>query len=98
MSNALENLMPYVLNVPDYAKTLVDKHFPGALTLIFEKSNLVPDFITSGKNTVGIRVPNHLGFQKLCLGIANVLDGACVARQHMLKILCKMVQCLRQLL
>jgi len=76
MSNALENLMPYVLNVPDYAKTLVDKHFPGALTLIFEKSNLVPDFITSGKNTVGIRVPNHLGFQKLCLGIENVLDGS----------------------
>ena len=65
MSNALENLMPYVLNVPDYAKTLVDKHFPGALTLIFEKSNLVPDFITSGKNTVGIKGAKSFRLSKI---------------------------------
>jgi len=74
MSNALENLMPYVLSVPDYAKVLMEKHFPGALTLIFEKSDLVPDFVTSGKNTVGIRVPNHKGFQKLCLEIEDSKD------------------------
>ena len=39
MSNNLESLMSYVLYVPDYAKTLIDKYFPGALTLIFEKSS-----------------------------------------------------------
>ncbi len=69
MSNNLKNLMPYVKTMPDYAKILVDKHFPGALTLIFEKTELVPGFITSGKNTVGIRIPDHKGFQKLCLEI-----------------------------
>lgn len=74
MSNSLSALLPYVKNMPDYAKTLIDKHFPGALTLIFEKTELTPNFITSGKNTVGIRVPNHNGFQKLCLEIeGNVL-------------------------
>ncbi len=74
MSNNLESLMSYVLYVPDYAKTLIDKYFPGALTLIFEKSNLTPNFITSGKNTVGIRVPAHQGFQELCAKIdGNVL-------------------------
>ena len=52
MSNSLENLMPYVVSVPDYAKNLIEKHFPGALTLIFEKSDLAQNFITSGKNTV----------------------------------------------
>lgn len=66
MSNTLENLMPYVKNIPDYAKKLMEAHFPGALTLIFEKTDLAPDFITSGKDTVGIRIPNHTGFQKLC--------------------------------
>ncbi len=69
MSNNLENLMPYVKNIPDYAKTLIEKHFPGALTLIFEKTEFTPSFITSGKNTVGIRIPDHAGFQKLCLEI-----------------------------
>lgn len=74
MGNSLESLMPYVLYVPDYAKTLMDKHFPGALTLIFQKSNLAQDFITSGKNTVGIRVPAHKEFQELCTKIdGNVL-------------------------
>lgn len=71
MSNSIKNLMPYVKNIPDYAKILMDEYFPGALTLIFEKTDLVPDFITSGKNTVGIRIPNHKGFQKLCLEIEN---------------------------
>lgn len=69
MSHSLESLMPYVKSMPDYAKTLVNKHFPGALTLIFEKTDLAPDFITSGKNTVGIRIPDHNGFQKLCFEI-----------------------------
>lgn len=66
MSNTLENLMPYVKNIPDYAKKLTETYFPGALTLIFEKTHFAPDFITSNKNTVGIRIPNHAGFQKLC--------------------------------
>jgi len=69
MSNSLSNLIPYVNFIPDYAKTLIDRHFPGALTLIFEKSPLTKDFITSGKNTVGIRIPNHKGFQDLCAQI-----------------------------
>ena len=35
-----------------------EKYWPGALTLIFEKTDLVGDFLTSGFNTVGVRIPN----------------------------------------
>lgn len=35
-----------------------ENHWPGALTLIFEKQDMVGDFITSGYNTVGVRIPN----------------------------------------
>lgn len=74
MSNSLKNLTPYILEVPEYAKILIKKYFPGALTLIFKKSNKTKDFITSGQNTVGIRVPNHKGFWELCAKIpGNVL-------------------------
>lgn len=62
MSDKIENLYPYIKTIPDYAKNLMDKFFPGGLTLIFEKSDLCPFFITSGFNTIGIRIPNHKGF------------------------------------
>ena len=34
------------------------KHWPGALTLVVKKADLVGDFITSGYDTVGVRIPN----------------------------------------
>ena len=37
--------------------------------MVVEKSDLTPDFITNSMPTVGIRVPNHVGFQKLCQSI-----------------------------
>ncbi len=75
MSNSEENLFPYVKNIPDRAKKLMDRHFPGALTLIFEKSDKTPATVTSGKNTVGIRVPNNDVFKKLC----EIIDGHVLA-------------------
>lgn len=34
------------------------EHWPGALTLIFDKLDNVPDYVTSGFETVGVRIPN----------------------------------------
>ena len=69
MSNSIDNLRPYVKTIPDKAEELINKYFPGALTLILEKSNKTPNYITSGKNTVGIRVPDNIFFNKLCCAI-----------------------------
>jgi len=66
MSNDKKNLFKYVKKVPDKAQELIKKFFPGALTVVLEKSELTGDFITSGKNTVGIRVPDNKTFSKLC--------------------------------
>lgn len=75
MSDSVEHLVPYVKNIPSKARELMDKHFPGALTLIFEKSDMTPDCMTSYKNTVGIRVPNNPVFKRLC----EVVDGHVLA-------------------
>ena len=69
MSNNIANLRPYVKLLSENAENLVKKYFPGALTLVVEKSNLTKDYITSNKNTVGIRVPNNTFFQSLCENI-----------------------------
>ena len=69
MSDKLENLLPYVENSPPKAKEIADKFFPGAITIIVKKSDKTPDYITNSFDTVGIRVPNHEGFQELCKNI-----------------------------
>src|SRR5699024_9704275 len=66
MSDSVEHLLPYVKDIPPKAQELMQKHFPGALTLVFEKSDKTPDFVTSFKNTVGIRVPANPFFKSLC--------------------------------
>lgn len=54
-----EDLKKIVKNIPDTAKTLADAFWPGPLTMIFEKSDLVPGETTGGLSTVAVRYPNH---------------------------------------
>lgn len=41
------------------ARRLADLAWPGPLTLIVERSPIVPDNVTGGRSTVGLRVPSH---------------------------------------
>ncbi|MBR1753847.1 threonylcarbamoyl-AMP synthase [bacterium] len=70
MSSSIEYLEPYVKEISPKAQDLIKKHFPGALTLVLEKSGRTPDYITSGFNTVGIRVPDNDVFKEIC-GLAK---------------------------
>lgn len=51
------DLFKYAVNIPLKAKILAKTFWPGPLTLVLEKSALIPDHITSGQPTVGLRVP-----------------------------------------
>ncbi len=44
---------------PPEAEILAQKFWPGPLTLVLQKNNTICDLITSGLNTVGLRMPNH---------------------------------------
>ncbi|ADQ13866.1 L-threonylcarbamoyladenylate synthase [Halanaerobium hydrogeniformans] len=41
------------------AQKLIDKYWPGPLTLIFKKSSLVPAETSAGLDTVAVRMPSH---------------------------------------
>jgi L-threonylcarbamoyladenylate synthase len=41
-----------------YISILAQKFWPGPLTMVLKKSKLVPDIVTSGLDTVGIRMPD----------------------------------------
>ena len=66
MSNGVYNLLEYVKPIPKIGQELIKKHFPGALTVVTYKSDNTPYYITSGMETVGIRVPNNTIFQEIC--------------------------------
>ncbi len=52
-----DNLEEYVYVNQPYVEKLMKEFWPGPLTLVFEKKEIVPDYFTGGLNTVGIRVP-----------------------------------------
>lgn len=54
-----EMLRPLVKKVPAVAEKLMDAFWPGPLTLIFEKSDVVPRGTTGGLDTVAVRYPSH---------------------------------------
>ena len=54
----LNALVPIVKEVPEKAKILAEKFWPGPLTMIFEKSDLVPLETTGGLNSVAVRFPS----------------------------------------
>ena len=45
--------------VPDQAWQLAERFWPGALTLILPRHPHVPDVVTGGQDSVGLRVPDH---------------------------------------
>ena len=55
----LKSAERFVENVPAKAKKLVDTFWPGPLTLLLTRKALIPDLVTSGLETVGIRCPDH---------------------------------------
>jgi L-threonylcarbamoyladenylate synthase len=44
---------------PDHARKLTELFWPGPLTLVIPKTFAVPDIVTAGLSTVGIRMPAH---------------------------------------
>lgn len=50
---------PLVTEIPDSAKALADAFWPGPLTIILPKSDLVPEEVSGGLNTVAVRMPEN---------------------------------------
>lgn len=55
----LADLERLVLNPDERVYKQADKFWPGPLTMVLPKSSLVPDIVTSGLPTVGIRMPGN---------------------------------------
>ena len=52
-------------DISDIEYKIMEKFFPGPLTIILKKKDVVPDIVTSGQDTVGVRMPRGEVARKL---------------------------------
>lgn len=66
----IDEAKKYVQSMPEKALKLAEAFWPGPLTLVLPKKAIIPDLVTAGNETVGIRVPSH----PVCLALLKQLD------------------------
>ena len=57
--SSLSSVQSYVHFIPEKAQQLAEKFWPGPLTILLSKKDIIPDLVTAGLETVGIRCPDH---------------------------------------
>lgn len=56
---SIAEIEKYVEEIPTKAKLLLGKFSPGPLTVLLKKKKFIPDLVTSGLDSVAIRIPDH---------------------------------------
>ena len=54
-----ESLDSYVTEVPDRARKLMQRFWPGGLTMVFSANPMLPQSLTSGTGKIGVRLSSH---------------------------------------
>jgi L-threonylcarbamoyladenylate synthase len=69
-TDSLEKVRKFTLDIPAPLDRLAAHFWPGPLTLLLPKKPIVPDLVTSGLDTVAVRIPQHT----LTLSLLEALD------------------------
>ncbi len=70
-----DHLSQWSRDIPPAAFVLARRYWPGPLTLILHRACRVPDRVTGGQDTVGLRVPDH----PLALMLLEAFSGGIAA-------------------
>ena len=54
-----EEIGRYAVEVPDAAKALAEKFWPGPLTIVLKANPDIPEIVRAGGDTIGLRCPDH---------------------------------------
>ncbi len=73
--HSIEAIQPYATLKEAPLLTLAERFWPGPLSLLLPKTDLVPDLVTSGLEKVAVRIPN----QGLTLALLTALDAPLAA-------------------
>lgn len=59
LMDSFEMVEQYTEEISEKERLLMDRYWPGLVTFILKKNDKVNELITSGNDTVGIRIPNN---------------------------------------
>ena len=71
----ISQLEKLVKRIPALATDLVDKFWPGKITLVFEAAEKLPVNLTAGSGRIGIRMPGHAVAQALVNAVQAPITG-----------------------
>ena len=57
--SGLDQVDTVASHIPESAYKLMEELWPGPLTIVLQKHERIPHIVTSGLDTVGVRMPNH---------------------------------------
>lgn len=57
--SSISEVMKYVKCIPEPLNILMKRFWPGPLTVLLDKNQLVPDIVTAGLRNIAIRIPDH---------------------------------------
>jgi L-threonylcarbamoyladenylate synthase len=58
-TDSIKKITNFVSDFSAKAQKLAEVFWPGPLTLLLPKKSIIPDLVTSGLDTVAVRIPNH---------------------------------------
>ncbi len=64
-----------VTRIPPAARHLMEKFWPGGLTLVFPAADAVPAILTAGTGKIGIRLPGHPVARDLAAAVGGPITG-----------------------
>lgn len=68
-------LSDWARDIPPVARALAEAFWPGPLTLILKRADGVPDAVSGGQDSVGVRCPSHPVAQALLREFARLRPG-----------------------
>ncbi len=74
-ADTAEAVFEWASVVPEQARQLAARFWPGPLTLILKRASHAGDFLTGGQDTIGLRVPAHPVAQQLLQGFRIAKKG-----------------------
>jgi L-threonylcarbamoyladenylate synthase len=73
--HSIEQIKQFVTEIPKDAYELANQFWPGPLTILLKKNELIPDYVTAGSDYAAFRIPNH----PITLELLKQLDYPLVA-------------------
>ncbi|HUV51318.1 MAG TPA: L-threonylcarbamoyladenylate synthase [Anaerolineae bacterium] len=70
-----EALYSLVQHIPSYASIIMDRFWPGKITIVFKAKEGLPENLTAGTGTIGVRIPVHTAACALVNALDNPITG-----------------------